>query len=125
MRIHHENGVETPQHISLMTSSPCINFQTILRSRVRPPKDEQVEEPERAPPIDTETEAKEQPPPSRGGGQGGSRASSSSLVPPDAFQIILERIDGPRDEANVHSNSLAIIQDQINLLAAKFDTFTH
>ena len=40
MRILHENGVETPQHISLMTSSPSINSQTILRSRVRLPGDE-------------------------------------------------------------------------------------
>ena len=45
MRILHENGVETPQHISLMTSSPSINSQTILRSRVQLPEDEQTEEP--------------------------------------------------------------------------------
>ena len=45
MRILHENGVETPQHISLMTSSPSINSQTILRSRVRLPGDEKTEEP--------------------------------------------------------------------------------
>ena len=41
MRILHENGVETPQNISLMTSSPSINTQTILRSRIRIPRDEQ------------------------------------------------------------------------------------
>ena len=30
MRILHDNGVETPQHIGLMTPSPSINSQTIL-----------------------------------------------------------------------------------------------
>ena len=45
MRILHENGVETPQNISLMTSSPSINTQTILRSRIRIPRDEQAEKP--------------------------------------------------------------------------------
>ena len=34
IRILHENGVETPQHISLMAPSLLINTQTILRSRV-------------------------------------------------------------------------------------------
>ena len=39
--------------------------------------------------------AEGQPPSSRrGGGHGRNQASLSSLVPPDAFQIILERIDG-------------------------------
>ena len=45
MRILHENGVETPQHISLMSSSPSINSQTILRSRIRIPRDEQAKKP--------------------------------------------------------------------------------
>ena len=35
----HENGVETPQHIGPMPSTPPINSQTILRSRIRIPKD--------------------------------------------------------------------------------------
>ena len=45
MRILHDNGVETPQNISLMTSSPSINTQTILRSRIQIPRDEQAEKP--------------------------------------------------------------------------------
>ena len=110
MRILHENGVETPQDISLMTTSSSINSQTILRSRVRLPGDEQAEKLEEAPPINIDTEAEgQQPPPRRGGGQGRSGASSSLSVPPDAFQIILERIDGLRDVATEHSNSLAAI----------------
>ena len=73
MRILHENGVETLQDINLMSAPPSINSQTILRSRVHPPGDEQ------APPADIETEVEgQQPPPRRSGGQGRSGASSSS-----------------------------------------------
>ena len=109
-----------------MTPSPFFNTQTILGSRIRIPRDEQAEEPEKAPLADTKTEAEgQQPTPRHGGGRGRSGASSSSSASPDAFQIILERIDGLRDVAIVHSNSFVAIQDQINLLAAKFDSFTH
>ncbi|KAK9993568.1 hypothetical protein SO802_023271 [Lithocarpus litseifolius] len=59
MRILHEKGVETPQDISLMSVPPSINSQTILRSRVRLPNDEQADEIEQAPLADTETEAEE------------------------------------------------------------------
>ena len=47
----------------------------------------------------------------------------SSSVSPDAFQIIFKRIDGLRDVQTKHSNKLTTIQDQINLLTAKFDSF--
>ena len=53
-----------------------------------------------------------------------SRALSSSEVPPDALEIILERIDGLRDVQNEQSDKLAVIQEQMNLLSAKFDSFT-
>ena len=86
MRIFHENVVETPQDISLMSVPPSINSQTILRNRVLLLEDEQAEEPEQAPLADTETEVEgQQPPPRRGGGRGRSAASSSSLVPSNAF----------------------------------------
>ena len=68
-----------------MSSPPSINSQTILLGRVRLPGDEQAEEPEEAPPVDTKTEAEGQPPPRQGGGRGRSGASSSSLVHFDAF----------------------------------------
>ena len=109
-----------------MSVPPSINSQTILRSRVHLPGDEQAKEPEQAPSADIEIEAEgQQPPPRRGGGRGRSGASSSSSVPPDTFQIILERIDGLRDVQTEHSNRLTTIQDQINLLTAKFDSFTN
>ena len=93
-----------------MSVPPSINSQTILRSKVHLLGDEQADEPEQTPPADTKTEAEgQQPPPRRGGGRGRSGASSSSSVPPDAFQIILERIDGLRDVQSKHSTSLAAI----------------
>ena len=73
-------------------------------------------------PMDIETEAKGQPSTSRSCGKR-SRASSSLEVPPDAFQIILERIDSLWDVQNEHSDRLTTIQEQINLVSAKFDSF--
>ena len=62
MRILREKGMETPQDISHMSVPPSINTQTILRSRVRLPGDEEADELKQAPPADTETEAKGQLP---------------------------------------------------------------
>ena len=73
--------------------------------------------------MDTETEAEGQPSSSRNRGRR-SRASTSSKVPPDAFQIILGRINGLRDVQNEQFDRLTTIQDQINLLSVKFDSFT-
>ena len=73
--------------------------------------------------METETETKGQPSSSRGHGKR-SRASSSYAVLLDAFQIILERIDGLRDVQNEQSDRLVALQDQMNILSAKFDSFT-
>ena len=73
--------------------------------------------------MDTEIEAEGQPSNSRSRGKR-SRASSSSVVSLDAFQIILERIDRLRDVQNEQFDRLIAIQEQINLLSAKFDSFT-
>ena len=109
-----------------MAPTPPIDSQTILRSRIQIPGDEHAEEIEEAPPADTETKVEgQQHLPTHGGGQRRRGASSSFSVPPDAFQIILERIDGFWDAAHEHSNRLEAIQDQINVLVAKFDNFTH
>ena len=102
------------------------NTLTITRSKVCLPSDEEEVDPEQEQPMGTETEAEGQPSSSRrGGGRGRSRASLSSVVPPDAFQIILERIDSLREVQTEHSDKLTTIQDQINLLIAKFDSFTN
>ena len=52
-----------------------------------------------------------------------SKTSTSSEVPPDAFQIILERINGVKEVQNEHTERMAAIQDQLDLLSAKFDSF--
>ena len=52
-----------------------------------------------------------------------SRASTSSNIPPDAFQIILERLDGLR-EVTEQSKRIGAMQDQLNVLTAKFDSIT-
>ena len=109
-----------------MTVPPAINAQTIIKSRVCLLGDEEANDLEQEHPMDTETEVEGQPPFSRkGGGRGRSEASSSSSVPLDAFQIILERIDDLREVQTKHSNRLTTIQDQINLLTAKFDSYTN
>ena len=103
-------GVEIPQDISLMPTPSAINALTITRIRVRLPSDEEEGDQEEGGPMETEIEAAGQPSSSRGRGKK-SRASSSSVVPLDAFQIILERIDGLRDVQNEQSDRLAALQD--------------
>ena len=58
--------------------------------------------------METETEVEGQPSSSRGHDKRG-RASSLSIVPSDAFKIILKRIDGLRDVQNEKSNRLATL----------------
>ena len=123
MRLFRAKGVEIPQDISLMPTPSAINALTITRIRVYLPSDEKEGDQKQGEPMETETEAKRQPSSSRGGGKN-SQASSFSAVPPDAFQIILERIDGLRDVQNEQSDKLPAIQEQMNLLSAKFDSFT-
>ena len=49
------------------------------------------------------------------------RASTSSATPLGAFQIILERIDGLREVQNQHTERMTAMQDQLDVLSAKFD----
>ena len=91
--------------------------------RVRLPGDEDEGDQEEGEPINTETEAAGEPSSSRGRGKR-IKASSSAAVPSDAFQIILERIDGFRDVQNEQFDRLVALQDQMNKLSAKFDSFS-
>ena len=52
------------------------------------------------------------------------RASTSSNIPPDAFQVILERLDGLREVQTEQSERMAAMQDQLDVLSAKFDSIT-
>ena len=106
-----------------MSTPSTINKLTITRIIVRLPGDEEEGDQEEGEPMDTETEVVGEPSSSKGRGKR-SRASSSSIVPLDAFQIILERIDGLRDVRNEQSDRLATLQDQMSILSAKFDSFS-
>ena len=108
MRLFKAKGVEIPQDISLMPTLSAINTLTITQIRVCLSGDEKEGDQEGGEPMKTETEAEGQPSSSRGRGKS-SRASSSSAVPPDALQIILERIDGHRDVQNEQSYRMATI----------------
>ena len=106
-----------------MPSPSAINKLTITRIQVRLPSDEEEGNQEEGEPMDTEIKAVGEPLSSRGRGKR-SRASSSSAIPPDAFQIILERIDGLKDVQNDQFDRLVALQDQMNILSAKFDSFS-
>ena len=109
MWLFQAKGVEIPQDISLMPTLPGINALTISRIKVHLSGDEDEGDQTQGEPIDTETKAERQPLSSRSHGKR-NRASSSSAVPPNAFQIILERIDGLRDVQNEQSDRLIAIQ---------------
>ena len=99
MRLFRLKGVDIPQDMSLMPTPSAINKLTITRIQVCLPDDEDEGDQGEGEPMETETEAAGEPSSSRGRGKR-SRASSSLAVPPNAFQIILERIDGLRDVQN-------------------------
>ena len=123
MRLFRLKGVNIPQDISLMPSPSAINKLTITRIQVRLLSDEKEGNQEEGEPMDTDTEATGEPSSLRGRGKR-SRASSLSVVPPYAFQIIPERIDGLRDVQNEQSDKLATLEDQMNIFSVKFDSFS-
>ena len=98
MLIFRAKGVPIPQDLSLMPTPSAINKQTIIQIQVRLPGDvdEEGAEQEESDPMDTEAENVGQSSTSRSKAKR-NRASTSSAAPPDAFQIILERIDGLRE----------------------------
>ena len=105
-----------------MPTPSAINKQTIIRIQICLPGDEEEGDQGEGDPMKTETVAVRQASSSRSRGKK-SKASTSSEVPPDAFQIILERINGLKEVQNEHTNRMAALQDQLNILSAKFDSF--
>ena len=71
--------------------------------------------------MDTEVEAVGQTSTSRSRAKR-NRASTSSTAPLDAFQIILERINGLREVQNQHTERMTAMQDQLDVLSTKFDS---
>ena len=122
MWIFRVKGVPIPQDHSLMPTPSAINKQTIIRIQVKlsGDVDEEGVEQEEGDPMDIEAEAAGQSSTSRSRAKR-NKASTSSTAPPDAFQIILERIDGLRDVQNQHTERMTAMQDQLDVLSAKFD----
>ena len=85
IRLFRLKGVAIPQDISLMPTPLAIDKLSITRIQVRLPSDEDEGDQGKGEPMETKTEATGEPSSSRGRGKR-SRASSSSVVPPDAFQ---------------------------------------
>ena len=84
-----------------MPTPLAINKQTITRIQVRPPVDvdEEGAKQEEGDPMNTEVEAVGQSSTSKSRAKR-NRASTSSAAPLNAFQIILEMIDGLRKVQN-------------------------
>ena len=123
IQIFRAKGVPIPQDLSLMPTPSAINKQTIIRVQVHllGDVDEEGAEQEEGDPMETEAEAARQTSTSRSRAKR-NRASTSSVVPLDAFQIILERIDGLKEVQNQHTKRMTAMQDQLDVLSAKFDS---
>ena len=94
-----------------MPTPSAINKQTIIRIQVRLPGDvdEEGAEQEEGDSIDTEAKAAGQSSTSKSRAKR-NRASTSSAAPPDAFQIILEMIDGLGEVQNQHTERMTAMQ---------------
>ena len=94
-----------------MPTPSAINKQTIIRIQVRLPGDvdEEGAEQEEGDSIDTEAKAAGQSSTSKSRAKR-NRASTSSAAPPDAFQIILEMIDGLGKVQNQHTEMMTTMQ---------------
>ena len=98
MRIFRKKGVAIPQDINSMSTPSAINKQTFKRISVHLPGEEDEGDEGEGVPMEIEAEAVGQAStstPRRSGKR--TRASTSSDIPPDAFQVILERLDGIRE----------------------------
>ena len=106
-----------------MPTPSAINKQTIIRIQVRFPGDvdEEGVEQEEGDPMNTEAKGAGQTSTSRSRAKR-NRASTSSAIPPNAFQIILKRIDGLREVQNQHIERMTVMHDQFDVLSAKFDS---
>ena len=125
MRIFRKKGVAIPQDISPMSTPSAINKKTFKRISVRLPGEEDEGDEGKGDPMETEAEAAGQTStstPKRRGKR--TRASTSLDIPPDAFQIILERLDELREVQTEQSERMAAMQDQLDVLSAKFDGIT-
>ena len=125
MRIFRKKGVAIPQDISPISTPSAINKQTFKRISVCLPGEEDEGDEGEGDPMETEAEAVGQTSTSTLRRRGKrTRASTSSNIPPDAFQVILERLDGLREVQTEQSKRMVAMQDQLDVLSAKFDIIT-
>ena len=125
MRIFRKKGVAIPQDISPMSTLSAVNKQTFKRISVRLPGEEDEGDEGEGDPMEIEAEAVGQTSTSTLGRRGKrTRASTSSDIPPDAFQIILERLDGLKEVQTEQSERMVAMQDQLDVLSEKFDSIT-
>ena len=106
-----------------MPTPSAIKKQTIIWIQVQLPGDvdEEGAKQEEGDPMDTEAEVAGQSSTSRSKAKR-NKASTLSVEPPHAFQINLERIDGLREVQNQHTERMIAMQDQPDVLSAKFDS---
>ena len=125
MRIFRKKGVAIPQDISPMSTPSAINKQTFRRKSVRLPGEEDEGDEGEGDPMETEAEAAGQALTSTTRRRGKRiRASTSSDIPPNAFQIILERLDGLREVQTEQFERMVAMRDQLDVLSTKFDSIT-
>nr|POF09300.1 hypothetical protein CFP56_28244 [Quercus suber] len=123
IRIFREKGVAISQDISPLPPLSTINKFTLTRIQRHLPGEEVEDVQEERDPMETETEAADQSVTSKSRRKR-SRSSTSSAVPPNAFQIILERLDTLREVQTQHTERMIIMQDQIDVLSAKIDSIS-
>ena len=108
-----------------MSTPSAINKQTFKRISVHLSGEENEGDEGKGVPMETEVEAAGQTYTSTPRKRGKrTRALTSSDIPPDAFQVILERLDGLREVQTEQSETTAAMQDQLDVLSAKFDSIT-
>ena len=108
-----------------MSTPSVINKQTFKRISVRLLGEEDEGDEGEGVPMETEAEAAGQASTSTPRKRGKrTRATTSSDIPPDAFQVILERLDGLREVQTEQPERIATMQDQLNILTAKFNSIT-
>ena len=108
-----------------MSTPSAINKQTFKRISVCLPGEEDEGDEGEGDPMEIEAEAVGQTSTSTLGRRGKrTRASTSSDIPPDAFQIILERLDGLKEVQTEQSERMVAMQDQLDVLSEKFDSIT-
>ena len=110
MRIFRKKGLAIPQDINPMSTPSAINKQTFKRISVPLLGEEDEGDEGEGDPMETEAEAVGQASTLTPGRKGKrTRASTSSDIPLDAFQIILERLDGLREVQTEQSERMAAI----------------